>query len=39
MKHLLIAAMILFLGVAASAQGTGRPAKVVADKIVGIVGR
>lgn len=38
MKHLLIAAMILFLGVAASAQGTGRPAKVVADKIVGIVG-
>lgn len=38
MKHLLTAACILFLGIAATAQGTGRPARVVADKIVGIVG-
>jgi peptidyl-prolyl cis-trans isomerase SurA len=35
MKHFLLAAVVLFSGFAASAQG---PAKVVADKIVGIVG-
>jgi peptidyl-prolyl cis-trans isomerase SurA len=38
MKHFLIAASILFIGVTANAQGTGKPARVVADKIVGIVG-
>jgi peptidyl-prolyl cis-trans isomerase SurA len=38
MKHFLIAAGILLIGVAASAQQTSRAAKVVADKIVGIVG-
>src|SRR5919109_5674094 len=35
MKHLLIAVVILLVGAHANAQG---PAKVVADKIVGIVG-
>jgi peptidyl-prolyl cis-trans isomerase SurA len=38
MKHLIIAAGILFFGAAAMAQGQGVPARVVADKIVGIVG-
>ena len=38
MKDFLTAAVVLFLGLAANAQGQGRPARVVADKIVGIVG-